>query len=200
MGIKDPLATSFILSLRDAIFINDEDDKNASIKALVQKGVDEECAKSAGFSKLNARGQIKRHIPRPDILTKNIEAVVKAFSSIGAKFLEKPEFINCHENQMAHVKNDCLSDLDGYNYYHLLQKGGEKGKLTLYACERGTPQNENHHLHSAAINKQITNMSFRTYMNKMTDYIFKSNYRNGVKFGLYVNLETFKLKEVEEIW
>lgn len=194
---KHPLFNSFMNDLRDAIFINDPDDVAIARQALVSNlGFTQEEANLAPFSRLNSRGQIKRRVPEKNIVKQNIQAVVDAYKSMpdAVGLVGSAKFDESHSRQMKHVEDGCISDHPDVNYYYIIQESQDgTSKNTLYACIRSTSPNENHHRISAAGFFMVTNLNLNTYLVRTMDYIFRSNIRQGIKFGLYADYKSYAL-------
>eukprot|EP00986_Skeletonema_menzelii_P010611 scaffold5229_cov137-Skeletonema_menzelii.AAC.3 len=141
---------SFITSLRDAMFVLNDDDLEECLEVLREKRgkSDEEIAKMMAHDFGWFLRRVRRLVPSPRDLEKRYMEVYDAHKDIicqksGKKLFGTKEAIAQHRSTLKHIRRNCISDIPFVTYYTPLKR--DKDGLMRWRCHRGTSQNEGLH-------------------------------------------------------
>lgn len=143
----------------------------------------------------------RQKIPNPVELEQRLKELVEAFADAPDPKTKEPLFSQeCwkqYQHLIAHVRQSCLSDLEGFNYYY--HRTTASGK-TVLMCLRGTSQNEGFHAHVRTL-IQGNHLSPELAIILLAVFINRWNIDRGIERGLipakYEGL--YELHIVEEI-
>jgi hypothetical protein len=136
---KHPGLMLFARDMRDAIFVINDEDRNAVETVLLSNGSNFDLKLKSDPSWVFQR--VRRTIPQPDVLMLRIQKVIEKFKSPTFNHsvhgsLIKPETEKQVKNLLLHIRKGCLSDPVNLSLYR--KRGYDSNGLQLYKCLRGT--------------------------------------------------------------
>lgn len=148
---KHAFSHQFLLALRDAIFILDENDKRNVNQFLADQALDFQLTYDLNSNWICKR--VKRKIPSKEILASNLKNL-KSFNdakycSNGIPLLSQESLIEI-DKLIVHADKGCLSDPIGVPLY--FETGMDSNGLKTYRCIRGTSDVE------GAVHQKITSI------------------------------------------
>jgi hypothetical protein len=188
---------SFITSLRDAIFVLNDDDLEECFEVLRNKcGMsDEAIAKKMAYDFGWFLRRVRRLVPSPRDLERRYMAVYEAHKDIICQKSGKTLFGTTkanaqHLSTLKHIRRNCLSDIPFVTYYTPLKR--DKYGLMRWRCHRGTSQNEGLHQKLRQLIRGFSN-SPRFLRAVVTEYLHQWNQNIDVRvrglpskyYGLY---------------
>ena len=142
---------SFMQAMSDAIYINDPKDYDKLVAAWAYVGGTGKPPKTL------VRRHCKNHIPPPDELVKNCDAVFKAYESGVDSQSGLPLFSvqmeNTYNLQRTHMTRGCVSDPEGEVIFRVVKEvqlrknKSSKATVPVYTCVRSSSQLEGFHFH-----------------------------------------------------
>ena len=133
MSMHHPSKKDYFVALRNAVFIEDENDMKKVVAALTKVGLsDEQIKQRKQFNYKWFSSRVKRYVPEPKILYERVRAVYAAFGDRkdSTKADSKPLFTKTAwrkaKNNLDNIKKGYVSDPPDVNrYFHKLNnKGG----------------------------------------------------------------------------
>ena len=196
---------SFITSLRDALFVLNDDDLEDCLEVLREKrGLsDEKIAKMMAYDFSWFLRRVRRLIPSPPDLEKRYLAVYQAHKDIicqksGKTLFDSVAANSQHKSMLKHIRRNCLSDIPFVTYYTPINT--DRHGLTRWRCHRGTNGNEGLHQKLRQLVRGYSN-SPRLLYALITEYLLQWNQNIDVKVrGLpskYYGLHDGELLEAE---
>ena len=200
---------SFRISLRNAVYILNQDDLDACMKVLrdkyklSDKEIETKLRGDFGWFKR----RVRRLVPSPKDLEERYLAVYNEYKDIvctksGKALFGSKKAKRAHKALLKHIRKNCVSDIPFVSYY--TPYGEDKDGLTLYKCLRGTDALEGLHQKLRQLVRGFSN-SPRLIMALLSDFFNRWNQNIEINVrgldkeydGLYVGrlLE----EEIEEL-
>jgi len=186
----------FIIALRDALFILNQEDLNECKDVLKEKwGMSDEAIQKKIENNFDwFLRRVRRLVPVPPDLEKRYLAVYEAFKDIedsktGKKLFHSKHAKCAHKSFLKHIRRNCISDIPFLSYYAPIDM--DKNGLTLYKCLRGTSALEGLHQKLRQLVRGFSN-SPRLVQALVSDYLMRWNLNIEIKIrGLHKRYEGF---------
>ncbi|KAI3645112.1 hypothetical protein MP228_011276 [Amoeboaphelidium protococcarum] len=189
---QNVLYPSFIGMLRDAIFLNSEEDLKVAESITAANNMD---GKKLSMSYYINGQKLRRHIPESGNLTVRVDTVIQKFRALDSKFINS-DVLDSHQSVLKHLELGCLSDHPDINFH--TQFKSDAGQFTTYRSSRGSNKVENFNLLSerSIAAYQMNPLLFDLMM---SDVVFMHNVKRAVIFGELPDIGCFRYDLLDQM-